>query len=359
MARLPVVIAHRFIVALIAGSAVLAGCAATPHSEAAGSQSIGPAVTPLQATWREQTVPLPDRQAFQATAGQSGLVVGDNTTWVEIEGGHWLPAETVDGTDRLGIVEWHGALVSWAVGGVVRVSRDGLSWSDALKGPGDSNLAIMVPFENQLLLLGEGVRTSVGAWRSVDGSAWTAMEGAPLGMKAAAAMPGRGLVAVGWSGPSAAVWKTADATTWERVAGPDTADGGTSALHGVAVNGSNVFAIGDIDGAAAAWSSDDLSTWTLSPSVWGEDTYLAAVAYLRGTFVIAGRRGDRPVVWRSADGRTWSFFDLPIAPGVKGGAVETTVVDDRLVVFGLSTQDAGNGGAFHTGYLVWTLEPPG
>lgn len=355
MARLPFVTAHRCIVALIAGSVVVAGCGATPHSEAPGSASIGPTVSPLQATWREQTVLTPDRQAFAAAAGRNGVIVGDSTTWVGIEGGRWLPAETVEETDRLGIVEWHTGLVSWADGGVVRLSRDGLSWSNEVSGPGESNPATVVAFDNQLLLLGEGVRSSIGAWRSVDGSTWTAIEGAPLGMKAAATLPGRGLIAVGWSGPNAAAWKTADARTWERVVGPATPDGATSALHGVAVNGSSVVAIGDVDGSAAVWTSDDLATWTLSPGVGGDDAYLANIAYVRGTFVITGRRGDRPVVWLSADGRTWSSVDLPIAGGVEGEAVETTVVDDRLVVFGYSTDRAGNGGAFHTGYLVWTL----
>lgn len=361
-ARLPDVTVHRFIVALIAGSVIVAGCGTTPPSEAPGTASIGPATSPDQATWREQAVLSPDREAFVAAASQSGLVVGDKTTWVEIDRGRWMPAEAVeavDETSRLGIAKWQGALISWADGGVVQVSRDGLSWSNAVSGPGESNPANMVSFGSQLLLLGEGVRRSVGAWRSADGSAWMPIEGAPMGMWAAATLPGHGLVAVGWSGPNAAAWRTADATIWDRVAGPQTTGAGTSALYGVAAGAAHVVAIGDIDGAAAAWSSDDLATWTLSPSVWGDDTYLAGIAYVRGAFVIAGRRGDRPVVWLSVDGRAWSSFDLPIAAGVEGDAVETTIDKDRLVVFGYSTVDAGNGGSSRTGYLVWTLEPPG
>lgn len=298
----------------------------------------------------------PDRQAFAAAASQSGLVAGDNTTWVGIDGGRWMPAEALGETNRLGITAWQGALISWADGGVVQVSRDGLSWSNAVSGPGESNPATVVSFANKLLLLGEGVRRQIGAWQSVDGSAWTPIEGAPMGMKAAATLPGRGLVAVGLN---AAAWRTADATTWERVAGPQPAGAGTSTLSGVAADAAHVVAIGDIAGAAAAWSSDDLATWTLSPSVWGDDAYLSGIAYVRGTFVIAGRRGGRPVVWLSVEGRVWSSVDLPIASRVEGEAVETTIDKDRLVVFGSSTEDAGNGGSSRTGYLVWTLEVPG
>jgi hypothetical protein len=116
-----------------------------------------------------------------------------------------------------------------------------------------------------------------------------------------------------------------------------------------------VVAIGDAEGRAAAWSSNDLATWTESPS-FGEDVFLGAISNVRGTFVIAGRRRDRPVVWSSPDGRSWASTDLPTSGSGAAEAAVVRLLDERLVAFGYTTEDAGNGGSSRTGYLIWTLD---
>ena len=73
--------------------------------------------------------------------------------------------------------------------------------------------------------------------------------------------------------------------------------------------------------------------------------------------MIAGRRGARPSIWLSADGRGWTAVDLPLAEGIEGeAAVARDVGGGRRVVFGDTSQDAGNGGSFRVADLVWTLD---
>jgi hypothetical protein len=343
------------IAVLMAGPLVAAACGPAPAASTSIAAATSQASASPDGAWHEQTVLSPDPKTFAKVAAQRALIAGDQTSWVELDGGSWMPAEAVNTSDRIGIVYWHGSLISWADGGEIQVSRDGLAWTDAVSGPGDSNPVTMVPYADRLLLFGDGVSSPVGAWQSADGSTWTPIDPAPTGMKAAATMSGRGLIAVGWTGPGAAAWSTRDTRTWDTLAGLQPI-GSTTALHGVAATGSHVVAIGDIDGAAAVWNSDDLGTWTMATSTWGDDAYLSSLIDLDGAFLIAGRRGGRPVVWRSADGLSWTTVDLPTAPTTDAEAVHVTIQADRLVVFGYSDEDAGNGGSFHTGYLVWTLD---
>jgi hypothetical protein len=231
-------------------------------------------------------------------------------------------------------------------------------WTDAIKSPEQSNLETSVSFGDRLILLGDGVETRTGAWSSRDGSTWTPIKTAPLGMKVATRLPRGGLVAVGAAGPSV-TWTTSDAITWKQAGDLQPAGEPTSTLYGVAASAARVVAIGvAADESVAAWSSDDFRTWARSPNRWGNDSYLSSVAFVDGLFVIAGRRGTQPVVWLSADGRVWSSSDLPIGAGAQAEAAETIARDGRLVVFGYSTQDAGNGGSVRTGRLVWTVVPP-
>lgn len=341
-------------VALMGVLLIAAGCGSSPAPSPANQTIAFPTSTPAQGIWHEQTVLAFDHEGFIAAEKANGLVVGDQTSWVELKDGRWMPAEAVNQDDRLGITSWHGSLIAWADGGVILISRDGLALTDAVSGPGESNPVTIAPFADSLLLLGEGASRSVGAWQSADGSTWTPNDKAPTGLKAAATFQGHGLVAVGWTGPDATAWSTTDTRTWTLAGLQPT--GASSTLRGVAASGKHVVAIGDIDGSAAVRTSDDFVSWRLSGTAWGEDAYLSSVIDLDGAFVIAGRRGDRPVVWRSPDGLSWTSFDLPAAQAVKAEAVHMTIQAGRLVAFGYSNQDAGNGGSFHAGYLVWTLD---
>jgi hypothetical protein len=162
-------------------------------------------------------------------------------------------------------------------------------------------------------------------------------------------------VAVGSQGPDPAVWTSADSEAWASGPAPERRGSETSALYGVSAGPVGVVAIGDAEGRAAAWSSNDLATWTQSPS-FGEDVFLGSISNVRGTFVVAGRRRDRPVVWSSPDGRSWASTDLPTSGAGAAEAAVVRIVDERLVAFGYATEDAGNGGSLRTGYLIWTLD---
>jgi len=351
-------IRQRLIAAILAGTVIATGCATSPEPSATGSPGTDPAINGDPPAWRTATVLLADRKAFHAARGVNGLVVADMTAWVETDGDRWMPAEAKAPPERVGIAVWQGRLVAWADGGGVQTSEDGSTWAEATKGPGQSNLETSVSFGDRLVLLGDGIETRTGAWSSPDGSTWTPIKTAPLEMKAATSLPRGGLVAVGAAGPSV-TWTTSDTITWKQAGDLQPAGVTTSTLYGVAASAARVVAIGvAADAAVAAWSSDDLRIWARSPNRWGNDSYLSSVAFVHGLFVIAGRRGTLPVVWLSADGRVWSSSDLPIAAGVQAEAVETIARDGKLVVFGYSTQDAGNGGSISTGYLVWTLVVP-
>jgi len=114
-------------------------------------------------------------------------------------------------------------------------------------------------------------------------------------------------------------------------------------------------AIGDVDGAAAVWGSADLVHWTRSAQPARDDEFLAHVTAANDLFVIAGRSRDRPAVWLSANGLIWTSMLLPLPADGTGEVSDVVVEDGRLIAFGFATEDAGNGGASKTGYLVWTL----
>jgi hypothetical protein len=346
---------ERFVLTVLAATLIVAGCGA-PAPSTVRSPIAGPALE--QTAWQAGTVLPTDEGAYRAAALRGGRVTADATTWVEMADHRWMPAETIEARDRVDLIEWHGVVVSWGDGGVIRTSRDGLTWTDAVTGPGESNPGAMVPLGDELWLVGEGIRTRFGAWSSKDGSVWRPSPGAPIGLRAVATLPGGGLVGVGWWGLSPSSWTTRDGTTWPRTAGEPQDIDLTSSFHSVAASGARVVAVGDSDGVPSAWSSHDLKTWSQAPNLWGEGAYLSNVAFIGGSFVIAGRRGSSPVpvVWRSLDGLTWTSFELPIAPGVEGEAIETRVKDGKLVVFGFSLEDAGNGGGNRSAYLVWTLD---
>lgn len=312
---------------------------------------------PSDGGWQARVVIAADPTRF--APGTGTMLVGANTAWEEDESGRWIPAEdveAVESTDRIGLAEWRGNLISWADGNQIRGSRDASSWSDARVQPDEGNPSALVQFGGELMLLGEGTHVRVGAWRSSDGSTWAGVEGSPTGMKAGAPAGTAGMVAVGWMGPSAAAWITADGLAWSPIPFPQPPDGATSALSGVAAGRGRVVAIGDVNGAAAVWSSADLAHWTRSAQPTRDDELLARVVNAGGLFVIAGQRHDRPVIWLSADGLTWASVALPLPPNISGEVSDVVSDGGRVVAFGSTTEDAGNGGASRTGYLVWTLD---
>jgi hypothetical protein len=276
--------------------------------------------------------------------------------WAIGQDDSWIPAQPFDDTSHWGIADWHGRFVDWGEIAAVRTSLDGVVWDKAAQGPAEANLSMIVPVGDRLLLVGEAVRSSAGAWFSTDGSTWTEAREAPRELWAAAFWRGHGIVASGGSGPGASVWASPDGSSWVTVGKPRPPVGNVF-VAGIAASPGGVVAIGDNDGRPAAWHTADLQTWTESPTAWGRDVYLASVADVDGTLVIAGRRSARPTLWLSRDGLTWSSVDLPLADGVDGDAAKVVAVGGRIVAFGYVTQDEGNGGSSRIADLIWVLTP--
>ncbi|MEW6226284.1 MAG: hypothetical protein AB1627_16810 [Chloroflexota bacterium] len=338
----------RVALVLLAAAVAVGGCDARHETAAPAS--------PAAVTWRLATILRFDARRFEAAARTEGVVVGDETAWVELEDG-WMPIDSSDGSPHDGLVAARNGLVAWAAGGSVQTSSTGLSWTDAEVGPGEANVAAIVPLGDGLVMLGAGVRQRIGAWTSSDGTAWSPLPDAPLGMVAGTEVPGTGLVSVGWSATDAAAWVTADGTQW-RAFPPPHAEGG-SAMAGVTQGAGSVVVVGSIGGTAVTWRSDDLDTWTASALSAVNDLSIRTIGHVNGRFVIAGQQNDLPTVWLSADGRTWSATPLPVPPDTSGSAVVIREIDGRVVVFGYMTQDMGNGGDWPVAHLVWTLEQPG
>ena len=319
-------------------------------------RTAGPTLEQLPTGWHQATVRPVDERAFRAAALERGPIAGEFTPWVTDDKAAWIPASGVGDFSHNGLVSWRGRFVAWADGATIRTSPDGLTWTDATVPPEQSNPWMLVPFSGRLLMLGETFKTTTGAWASDDGSIWTAVGTAPLGMRAAVDAGGFGLVAVGHAGSIPGVWTTATTDAWIDVAEPEGNDQDGTELYGVAAGPGGVVAIGDTAGRAAAWSSRDLATWTRPFDTFGENAYLSSVSNVRGVFLIAGRRKDRAVVWSSPDGRSWAPMELPTSGRTDTEAATITVLGDTLVVFGYTTENAGNGGSSRTGFLVWTLD---
>lgn len=338
----------RVALALLVAMAVAVGDCEARYEAASAAWSAA-------ASWRPAVVLPFEAGRFEAAARADGVVVGDETAWVELEDG-WMPIDTSDGSPHYGMVVVRNGLLAWAEGGRVQTSGIGLAWTDVVAGPGEANVAAIVPLGDHLVMLGEGVRQRIGAWTSRDGTAWSPLEDAPLGMAAGTEVPGGGLVGVGWSGPDAAAWTTTDGTRWR--AFPPSPDSGTGAMIGVTAVAGTVVAIGDSGGTTVAWRSDDLNTWTVAPISAANDVSVRTIGHVNGLFVIAGQRNRKPTLWLSADGRTWSATALPVPPSTDGSAVVIREMGDRVVVFGYVMQDMGNGGDWPVAHLVWALEPP-
>jgi hypothetical protein len=340
----------------------IAGCAGPQPSlprptAAVTAPDVLPSSLDVAGSWRAATVEAPDSATFKRAADANGRIAGDRTVWAVAADGSWIPAEAIDANARWGVIGWRGGFVDWGQVGTVRTSADGLNWHDARTGPGEANLSMIVPAGDRLLLIGQGVQTTAGAWLSDDGSTWTEVRGAPAELWAAASWPGRGIVAAGGSGPGASMWTSADGSSWRAAAKP-MPEAGDLFVSGVATGPAGVVAIGAVDERPAAWRSTDLVTWTEAGVAWGRDAFLQSVVNLDGTFVIAGRRSNHPTLWLSRDGVGWLAIDLPIAAGTDGEAARAAVVNGTVVAFGYTTHDEGNGGSSRVADLVWTLARP-
>lgn len=278
-------------------------------------------------TWaRIADLPAPEGSSISAAVASGGAVVGVGTSggraavWRTVDGATWtltqLAAPPAGSTELLTAVAATGA--GFVAGGYV-----------------ESAMA----------------QETVTLWRSSDGEAWErASMPSPAGsseVTGIAAMGPSNLVAVGIAGDErrgmAAVWRSLDGgASWQPVSSPSFA---TGRMVAVVAAGTGFVAVGEnVDQtAAAAWTSADGSSWTAAPAQPGLDNFglqmvMTAVASTAdGTgMVAAGWRSDAgngsAVVWRSADGVTWSR--LPQDVSFSGAGLASVIASPRLLVAG-------------------------
>lgn len=321
----------------IAATLALAACGgtATPtttpqQSDAVGQSSPGATTT---ATVGPTLTPAPDPWTVSEAAGPAGVAppvaIAISPRGAVIVGDRGF-GDPITPADPWATVYRSDDLRDWTT-----VSDPGLRLGDLvpLSGPVAGMVAVAAGPDGFVAvgtdLVGHDERDPVVglAWRSGDGRRWTPI---PL-PESGAARP----VAVAWTGeryvvvgvrelpdaPRMGVWLSSDGIAWRRVAdGPDFAIGGyidTTEYH--------------------AWAG---------PADLVLDPAGGLVAVGRTCTAGRGWTGEvrcSAVVWRSADGRSWSREVQPARlPGsVTGGAV----LGDRVVLVGATADEHGNLGS--------------
>jgi hypothetical protein len=155
---------------------------------------------------------------------------------------------------------------------------------------------------------------------------------------------GSTLVAVGIVGDerrgTTAVWRSTDGGgTWSSISSPPLALG---RMLAVAPAGPGLVAVGELAGqtGAAAWFSADGSTWGTAGGSGLDngdlEMVMTAVGRSGSGVVAAGWRTDAAngsaVVWRSADGLTWS--KVPQEPTFFGAGLSALLGAPKLMVAG-------------------------
>ena len=219
---------------------------------------------------------------------------------------------------------------------VVWTSVDGVTWS---RVPDDeavfagAGIGSMTAGGPGLVAVGSGVSAAV-VWTSPDGITWSRVphdeDVFGTSQMSSVTVGGPGLVAVGGTqflrgdgtdGDAAAVWTSVDGLTWSRIPHDELVFGGPRNLgmNSVTAGGPGLVAVGHAnphDGEdAVVWTSVDGFTWSRVPH--DEDVFGGA-GEVNMTDVTAGPMGvvavgwefsgfdADAVVWRSADGLSWS-----------------------------------------------------
>lgn len=335
--------------------ALVVACGSSTPSTSVPAPATASVDLPIAATWSAEVVDPVDPMAYRAAAAMAGLTIGDRTVWTHTAAGHWLPAEPIEPIDRVGIVPWRGQLVGWTFGPAITTSPDGLAWTEAVPGPPEGTPTVLTTFLDRLVLFGAAARTTGGAWASVDAATWTVIDDAPPGVAATADLPGGALIAVGADRANALVTTTRNGLNWSEAAAP-VDDAGGITLSGVATQRSSIVAIGDVAETNGAWMTRDGTTWARTLNLDDPSVFLSTVTAVPGGYLIAGQRAHQAMVWLSADGASWTAIQLPPDDGMPDQAAIARVVGHRVVVFGYTTKDEGNGGESRVDYRVWSLD---
>ncbi|WP_067475467.1 sialidase family protein [Actinomadura hibisca] len=210
-------------------------------------------------------------------------------------------------------------------------------------------------------------------WTSQDGNAWQAAQG----LGAAFTRPGEqrltgvagggnGWLAVGYDQTAPRrplVVTSADGATWQAVDGLPAFRGNSRTVPATAATaaGPNGYVIVGTNGtAAAAWHSADLKNWQRAASADrqalearpGVARWLLGVAATSAGYVAVGgarqardggAAGNRPGTWTSADGKSWTFRELPLPSGgvTEGHLTHVAAKGGTVVALGVGATPQG------------------
>jgi serine/threonine protein kinase len=155
-----------------------------------------------------------------------------------------------------------------------------------------------------------------------------------------------GWLAVGTPGP--VILTSANGTTWQ-AAGSIAHDLAGVASAAAAAGRAGYVIVGrkvEPSGACSTdvWWSQNLTSWTQAHDVndtSGSSQVLAVAAGSHG-FVSVGSHDDEPVVWTTADGRSWTTRSLPFPSTASAAVMYQVAIDgNRVVATGQQTTSAG------------------
>lgn len=260
-----------------------------------------------------------------------------------------------------------GNAVSGSLGRpVVVTSADGQTWqaadgAPAFQGPGLYTSGAAAG-RLDYVIVGERVTgnsvtaatwwsAGLGDWNT--GTAGGAGAARPSGMFAVTVAPGQ-FVAVGQDGSQPAVWTSGTGQSWAATDLPRPAGAAKAELREVAGRGEHLVATGIATTAGGteaftAVSADGGTTWREAalPSGGAAVSAVTAVAVSPAGFVATGQAGPAgdpvAVVWRSADGTTWTPAAMvPGPPGSKVRAITSLAANGGTVSgIGLATGKPG------------------
>jgi hypothetical protein len=231
---------------------------------------------------------------------------------------------------------------SAAAEATVWTSDDARGWEStrvepASRGTGESMAAALATDSGLIAVgqVGDGAEADAAIWHETDGE-WEQTIPEAMGgdheQWAFDVVSGEGgtLVAGGenvWGEVRPRLWFSADGETWTSVdggAGGPLDGSGEESVRDIAAVGSGFVAVGsrtvDSEQDGLVWYSPDGETWEQveAPSLAGAGRQaLLAVTATDTGLVAGGYTGDangqgQPVVWRSADGRTWEAASAPL-----------------------------------------------
>jgi len=176
-------------------------------------------------------------------------------------------------------------------------------------------------------------RVSGGPWALVSSLAQVSADPDLAGLSAVTHGP-RGWLAAG----PGLVLTSADGVSWQPASAITHDLAGVSGVR--AASGPRGYVIaGTVAGPGGApsrdvWWSADLTSWTRAQDqneTGGSDQVLAVAAGPSG-FVSGGSHDNRPAVWTSPDGRTWTAVDPPLPAGASAGLIQQAAVRGSSVV---------------------------